>query len=351
MTCICNDEADHDGRLIGCDKCEQWFHSSCMKLTEADVERIDKFYCTSCEDNFDILTTWKGRVATGNLLAFKNKHYHKVEAILDCRTKRTVKGTTRTFLVKWENYDESHNTWEPEHHLDGCLDLLHRFLKDKNLPVSTLRALLGSSDPDDGNIRNWVPTEGILAKINIWQNMRAYKTDLGCSVWDQFGSEDSIFLLGHDHHCYVILFIAAKQIAIIADGRNSYIEDAAFQHELKSLLNINLAAVSYNYQFKADQCATSAVMIALELMRAYKKAWLPVTLSPFRAIAARFAKKRERESCATFGRAQSSASAAASIYTAGPAVTSPSSGRQDQPWPSLYSYNLPDITSAAWAGV
>ena len=49
----------------------------------------------------------------------------EVESILDCRTDKKI----RFFLIKWKGYSELHNSWEPEHNLENCAELLEQFLK------------------------------------------------------------------------------------------------------------------------------------------------------------------------------------------------------------------------------
>ena len=48
---------------------------------------------------------------------------YKVEAILQ---KRRQAGKTQ-YLIKWEGYDESDNTWEPIENLAGCEDMIADF--------------------------------------------------------------------------------------------------------------------------------------------------------------------------------------------------------------------------------
>jgi len=47
----------------------------------------------------------------------------QVEKIL---SSKTVKGKTE-YLVKWQGYDDSWNTWEPKENLDNCQTLLSQF--------------------------------------------------------------------------------------------------------------------------------------------------------------------------------------------------------------------------------
>ena len=61
---------------------------------------------------------------------------HKVERILD---KQKIEGKTH-YLVKWQDYDESENTWEPPEHLTHAQKKLKDFLREQSKvhPVGTL---------------------------------------------------------------------------------------------------------------------------------------------------------------------------------------------------------------------
>lgn len=56
LFCICR-RPDHGGELmIGCDGCEEWFHFTCMKMSQSYQLLIDKFYCKFCQ--------WQGKGLT-----------------------------------------------------------------------------------------------------------------------------------------------------------------------------------------------------------------------------------------------------------------------------------------------
>lgn len=56
LFCICR-RPDHGGELmIGCDGCEEWFHFTCMKMSQSYQLLIDKFYCKFCQ--------WQGKGRT-----------------------------------------------------------------------------------------------------------------------------------------------------------------------------------------------------------------------------------------------------------------------------------------------
>jgi chromobox protein 5 len=54
-----------------------------------------------------------------------------VERVLDTRICRR----RRMFLVKWKNFPDTENTWEPAENLDHCHDILTEFLS-RNQPTS-----------------------------------------------------------------------------------------------------------------------------------------------------------------------------------------------------------------------
>jgi hypothetical protein len=44
--CICR--RPYEGFMIGCDTCDEWYHGSCIGITEAQGEKIEKFVCVRC---------------------------------------------------------------------------------------------------------------------------------------------------------------------------------------------------------------------------------------------------------------------------------------------------------------
>ncbi|XP_065649892.1 uncharacterized protein LOC136078307 [Hydra vulgaris] len=51
--CICNNEqvntsTENDGDMVGCDKCDQWFHLKCLKLKRLPTSKV--WYCQKCKN-------------------------------------------------------------------------------------------------------------------------------------------------------------------------------------------------------------------------------------------------------------------------------------------------------------
>ena len=47
--CICR-STRADTFMIGCDKCEEWYHGDCISITEEYSKKIEKFYCLLCRE-------------------------------------------------------------------------------------------------------------------------------------------------------------------------------------------------------------------------------------------------------------------------------------------------------------
>ena len=57
--CICKTPYNSDFPMIGCDKCEGWFHLSCVNINTEQAQSIDIYFCPSCDDT-------RTEVITGN---------------------------------------------------------------------------------------------------------------------------------------------------------------------------------------------------------------------------------------------------------------------------------------------
>ena len=67
-----------------------------------------------------------------------------VEKVLS-HTGDSKRPTSMSFHVKWLNYDDSHNTWEPWKNLRLC-DALHVYLRNNNMSRFVPKNLEGSTD-------------------------------------------------------------------------------------------------------------------------------------------------------------------------------------------------------------
>lgn len=291
---LCLDPVNQE--MIWCDGCDTSFHYKCAKLSNSQVSRILKYYCVNCECDESLATEWYGEKPTGLDIVDKELNYFTVERILDMRTRNGV----RQFLVKWLNYDESENSWVDEKDMNGCVDMLQKFLRKRNKKLSDISYLLGAKKSDKTNEDNWVSPKQVIEailKFKTW-NPVLKKISIDIAEFDQFKEHDGLYLLGYKHHAYMLLYLHDKRIAYIADGGNLFRRDQKLAHDIRDLLEIRLISVSYDRKVLLDHCGSAAAIIGLELLRCYGKQQRPVALIPTKSWGDKISKSFHRHSSA-----------------------------------------------------
>jgi len=273
ISCCLRDET-YDG-TIRCKLCKEYSHLKCAYLSRADKNQIRRFVCDRCEEGTSRITEWKGKKADRRQRILKQRKYFEVEQII--KHKFTESG--RKFRIKWKGYRNRHNTWEPEKHLDGSIDILQAYLKRNKLPLSKVEKLVGASKKVSYNKKNWITVNRILDCINRFRNHKSYELAIQVESWNFNHTCDKIYLYEYESHCFVILYIHSRETGYIADGANIFIHDLKTQTEIKELLQIKLTPIFYERPLRADFCGSSAVFIALDFNRCYKKKELPLSLT------------------------------------------------------------------------
>lgn len=190
------------------------FHLDCLKLSEDETDRIEDFYCTECENILGELTSWKGRDPVGQEIDDKEQNYWEAEKIKDLRVVEENGEEIREFLIKGKNYPEDKDSWEPEKHLDGCVDTPNNFRKLKGKSLSKLESLFGASGGMKSNSNNYVTMSMVIKQIESYQNSANYKTSLEVREWNGFENSDKIYLYGYKKHLFVFLYSHEKRIGI-----------------------------------------------------------------------------------------------------------------------------------------
>ncbi|XP_055337851.1 CXXC-type zinc finger protein 1-like isoform X2 [Paramacrobiotus metropolitanus] len=49
LYCVCRSAAS-DRFMIQCDKCEEWFHGDCVRVTQTEGNRINNYFCATCQE-------------------------------------------------------------------------------------------------------------------------------------------------------------------------------------------------------------------------------------------------------------------------------------------------------------
>lgn len=66
LYCICKTPYDESRVMIACDKCDEWYHTACVDLSEAELELIDQFVCPVCQSlNPGMVSSYKMRCFRG----------------------------------------------------------------------------------------------------------------------------------------------------------------------------------------------------------------------------------------------------------------------------------------------
>jgi hypothetical protein len=252
--------------MSGCSACNAWVHHECSGLTEEQArDKVKHFYCRKCREEKGLVHEWHAKIPTPREAEMKRKHYHEVEKIIGHRL--TAHG--RMFTVKWKGYSKPDTL--PEKCLDGCLDLLQDYCLANKLHLSKIQGLVGASNKHVAklNPKNWKTLECIAECISLYRQYRARQSCLPVIIFDTGLNQDGVYLIKHDFHCYVALYVNDSNTMIIADGTNDYIHDRQVAKELKNVLDTDkqIRAIKYQHQLKRDHCASSAVLIALEFLR------------------------------------------------------------------------------------
>lgn len=117
-------------------------HKDCALVTAEEAKDIAEFHYQFCEFERGVLTQWrKGKELTSSQLEMKRNNYFDVKEISGNRIK---KDGQRDFYVVWA-LQGSRPYWQPEENLDGCVNLLNQYCRNKEIPRIKIEALLGST--------------------------------------------------------------------------------------------------------------------------------------------------------------------------------------------------------------
>lgn len=266
---ICKIDKGEESRFIQCDHCDLWTHYECAKLTQSQVDRIVNYFCDKCTTP-KRMNVWHRDERTAEQKREKAFYYD----VRDIIGHREDDDGGRRFLVAWDKVGKSKTfprpSWEPECNLDSAIDILQHYCRTNSLPLSEIQGLVGANrDTEDPRVQNWVTMATILSRFRKLQVSSKLET-LEATEWTGFEGVDKIYFLKHGPHCFVLLFIASRNLAFIADGTNSYRDNSQMAKEIKARLGVRLIFLPFNQQRKADHCGSSAVVIAIEMLRLHK---------------------------------------------------------------------------------
>ncbi|KAF8641233.1 hypothetical protein AX17_000867 [Amanita inopinata Kibby_2008] len=68
LYCVCKTKYDEDRFMIACDRCDEWYHTQCVDMSDLEVDLVDQFICPICvqrSPQLSLRTTYKQRCLNG----------------------------------------------------------------------------------------------------------------------------------------------------------------------------------------------------------------------------------------------------------------------------------------------
>lgn len=292
---LCFEDATE--KMLKCSGCSKKFHHECLRIDEDIVKSILIFYCKQCRSKNGSTTTWKLKVPQRKKAIEKRTLYFHVEKILDWRNQQ---GDKRQFLVKWKGFSGSQSSWEPEEHLDGCLETLQKFCEDNDLVYSKIEGFVGASTGTTGlNEKNWIKPSTVRNTVLGILSGTDEQNIINIEVWDKLRDQDTLYIVPMEGHCYVVLHYARKGIGYIADGSNHFMTNPEVEKDLTEELGLILIPRQFVQQHGVDHCGSSAVVLALELVKQYRLKIKPDSITADKSIYKRVIKWLHPESSKT----------------------------------------------------
>lgn len=270
----------YEEKVEECHNCTYWFCYKCMKPNATDelVSKMAVFYCHICFEECGMRTTWKLPRADQEKKKEKRDHYHTVKQIVAHKTTKVNGMTKRSFLIRWQGYQPKDDTWEVEEHLDGAYDLLQTYCQTNKLVWSEIDGVVGSTESDAPEL-NWIKMSRVVTICEKFKAKYFKDYEITISVFKGDLPETGIYLVRHEGHCFVVLYYKQQDLAYVADGGNQFAICSETNLRVRKRLNVSRIKICrFNQQTKEDHCASSAVMIVLEYVRAFGKNIIPETL-------------------------------------------------------------------------
>lgn len=119
------------------------------------------------------------------------------------------------------------------------------------LPITSMEHRVGAAPNPTAyyNIEMWIEIERVVSYVNSRKNW--YKSLIPVVQLNSnddlkqlsLGDRDSLYFYGHEHHCYVILFVAKSRKCLIGDGTNRYLDNRQAQEALDEATGAQIMAL------------------------------------------------------------------------------------------------------------
>lgn len=270
---------DKTTHLTQCTECEKYFHLVCLKYLE-DEDEIEELVCDDCDHKSagTNITHYKSREASDvpGLLYKKRRHYYIVDAII---SRKIVDGKLLLKCHWGGELNKPSRGYLPEENFDCAMDLVKRYRRENSLGTTTVTPYVRASERDlrETNIANWPSISDVLSKINSLHKFHKIEiSSLKIGLFVSHSRGPAIGLLVYGHHLFIIYQNEASPNNTIADGGNTYLNDAEIRHAIDKTAGSSFKPLRYDGPVGVDHCATSGVLIAHKFCQYHKSGKWPI---------------------------------------------------------------------------
>lgn len=192
---------------------------------------------------------------------------YEVERILDHKGQ----GHSLKLLVKWKDYSEKWNSWEPIENMSGAVELVNEYMQSKDEKIAQLEfsQTTGTAINDEPN---FICPQQVLIYVESQRKAGAYRHDTPVRQFLEeptITEQQAIYLYLRREHFYVMW---TKQSELhIADGSNHSTGDTGLNKDLLKWFGAKPIVHTLKQQTRIDHCASSAATIILEVLRKFRR--------------------------------------------------------------------------------
>ena len=236
----------------------------------SEISSLDGFICSSPENDSisDSTSTPELQIDLSNSDTDAEDDVYEVERILKVRAFKLDNEIFKQYQVKWKNYIAP--TWVNEMDL-MCPEILEEFHTKRG--SRAVEVCAGTTDlSKDFNIDNWVTPSQVLQTIASYRNSNKHKVNVRVEIFEGLKESDTLYVLYHNCHYYILLHYTTENLIYISDGTNVYSRDKRVRKEINQMVGkrIKIIVLLNTVQSNQDYCGSSAAAIAITFLQKYK---------------------------------------------------------------------------------
>jgi len=246
---------------------------------EDDAVQLNLDKNQTSQEDYSLNISSSAETADSSEESILDEDHYEVECIMGVRAFKLGRTTLRQYKLKWKNYPST--TWVDEKDL-RCSNLLDEFYQKRgSRHVETIAG--ASNEADSYNLDNWTPATKVMNEIRKWKNSNSHGSTVEVEAFTQLRTNDTIYLLEHNCHFFVMAHYVSTKTIYLSDGDNIYLHNTKVRKEIISIVGTEtkIVPVENNIQKAQDFCGSSAAALAITFLQRYKSGrWVsPIPVS------------------------------------------------------------------------